>query len=270
MSTSFIPSSVSRLEQEVADLEKEGGSTPVVEENEEEVESSVAEKIEPVLDAEELTWKKRFGDLRTLQQKTAQKVKELEAKQSSPKTTIPNPADLEEITAWAEANPKAAAVIRALAGEQVKTSTEVFTPKFEDLDELKAELARTKAEKVIIKVHPDFLDVTSTDKFHDWAQEQVQSVQDIIYDGSAEEVIWALTAYKKYAEEKSSDPKRDAALTVKGKTTKIEPKNTVGEGRFSESQVKSMSLAEYEKNEPKIAESMSNGSFIYDLSGGAR
>jgi hypothetical protein len=39
---------------------------------------------------------------------------------------------------------------------------------------------------------------------------------------------------------------------------------------FTESQVQSMSAADYEKNEAKIMESISKGLFEYDVTGGAR
>lgn len=270
MTESFIPRSISKLEQEILDLENEG-STLITKEGEEEVVTPEAKEIKKEdLSAEEATYKKRYGELRSLQQRTAEENKALREAAKNVQPSAPDPTDLEEVKAWAEANPRAAAVIRALATEQVKSTTEAFTPKFDDLDELKSEIARTKAEKIIVKAHPDFAEVTATTEFHDWAESQVQSVQSIIYDGDADEVVWAISAYKKYAEAQASDPKREAAKTVKGKTTMTEPADKSGQGRFSESQVKSMSLSEYEKNEAKIAESMASGTFIYDLSGGAR
>jgi len=73
MSNYVIPRSVSRLEEELAELEKEAtGQTQKVEEENEE-EGEVEETSQPTSKEEE-TWKKRHGDLRRLTQKKDQEL----------------------------------------------------------------------------------------------------------------------------------------------------------------------------------------------------
>lgn len=266
MSDYIVPRSVMRLEDEIAELEKKVNGTP---EEEEEVEQEEVEEVEethaPVeeeapVTKEEETFKKRYSDLRRHSQGLADKVKELEAALKTQKTS-PGLPTAEEAEEWAKANPKAAAIIRAIAlGETANTSEEINT--------IKDKLNRAEQEARIFKVHPDFEDVTSEESFHDWAEQQPQSVQKLIYSNSADDVIWAISQYKKEKADKPN-PKKEAAKAVSSKTSFAEPK-TEGKGRFTESMVNKMSMSEYEKNEAAIQESMRNGTFIYDLSGAAR
>jgi len=251
--------SVTDLEAEIAALEQNGE-----EPKEQQVEEPI---VEEVLTKEEETWKKRYADLRRSSQKQADETKrlaqELEAlkQNKGPSVDLSSPEEAEK---WSKENPKAAAIIRALANEQVVNTA----PKSDDVASIRNELEKNKQEARIRKVHPDFEDVTSDDKFHDWAETQTPSVQKLIYDGDAEDVIWALSLYKKEGAFTESNPKRDAAKVVSNKVSSV-PAET-GKKSFTESQVQKMSMSEYEKNESAIVDSQRNGTFVYDLSGAAR
>lgn len=251
--------SVTDLEAEIAALEQNGE-----EPKEQQVEELV---VEEVLTEEEETWKKRFAGLRRSSQKQVDEIKrlaqELEAlkQNKGPSVDLSSPEEAEK---WSKENPKAAAIIRALANEQVVNTA----PKSDDVASIRNELEKNKQEARIRKIHPDFEDVTSDDKFHDWAETQTPSVQKLIYDGDAEDVIWALSLYKKEGAFTESNPKRDAAKVVSNKVSSV-PAET-GKKSFTESQVQKMSMSEYEKNESAIVDSQRNGTFVYDLSGAAR
>jgi hypothetical protein len=251
----ILSRSVQRLEDELKELEVE----PQVEKEEEETEQ--VEAPSSVLTKEEETFKKRYSDLRRHNQKILDDLKEAQNRIDQlerSKSGLPSP---EEAAAWAKANPKAAAIIRALATEQVST----IAPKNEELLAIQNELERTKQEAKIKKVHPDFEEITADDKFHDWAETQPEGIQNLVYGGSADDVIWAINQYKK----EKVNPKKEAAKAVVNKGTTVAPENT-GKGRFTESMVARMSMSEYEKNAAAIQEAMANGTFVYDLSGAAR
>lgn len=259
----IAPRSVQRLEEELAELERQAlnGEQPL--EDEPEVKAPEPKKEEAPLSQEEETFKKRYSDLRRHSQKQADQIKQLEARIEAMENNKNSPdlPSAEEAEAWAKANPKAAAIIRALANEQV-------APKNDDVLAIKQELERNKQEIRIKKVHPDFEDITSDDAFHDWAEAQTQSVQKLIYEGDADDVIWALSLYKKEIAKDTSH--KDAAKAVSKKAVSTAPNDDGGKRTFTESQVQKMTLQEYEKNETAIQEAVKNGSFVYDLSGGAR
>lgn len=264
--TYTTPRSVSRLEEEIAELEKAEGLAPQVEETEEEEEVAQVAPSEPkeeVETEEEKTFKKRYSDLRRHNQKVAEdlkaaevRIRELEKQPSN--SGLPS---AEEAAQWAKENPKAAAIIRAIATEQVSPSSQEVT-------EIKAKLERAEQEALILKTHSDFAETVISDEFQDWADEQPESVQKLIFSSDAKDVIWALTQYKREKGVAKTDPKKEAAKAV-SKSSSSAPE-AKPKGRFSESAVQKMSMPDYEKNEAAIAQSMRDGTFVYDLSGGAR
>lgn len=269
------PRSVKKLEDEIAELEKlqAGDTSPEEEEEdlggeEEEVlqdtpQEDVVEEEEEVLSKEEASFKKRYSDLRRHNQKVADELKEANEalatlKKQKASAGLPS---AEEAESWAKENPKAAAIIRAIALEQ-------NSPTYEELSDIKEKLNRKEQEARILKAHPDFEEITAEDEFHDWADKQPERVQSLIYSKDADEVSWAITLYK---DSKGVKPnfKKEAAKSVSTKSNSAEPK-TQGKGRFTESQVSRMSMQEYETNEDAINKSIKDGTFVYDLSGAAR
>ena len=257
MTDYIVKRSVTDLEQEIAELE---GQEVVKEPVQEEV-----VKDEAPLNKEEETWKKRYSDLRRNSQKQADEIKQLKELALKPSAPVLDLSSPEEAAKWAKENPKAAAIIRALANEQVTT----LAPKNDDVIAIRQELDKNKQETRIKQAHPDFEAITSDDKFHDWAESQTQSVQNLIYDGSADDIIWAISLYKKEGAFKESNPNKEAAKAVTNKLSSA-PADNGNKKSFAESQVQKMSMQEYEKNEAAISQSMRDGSFIYDLSGAAR
>lgn len=246
--------SVEALEREIAELEKQTTGEPEVVLEEE---ASPKEVVTPPVketSEEDKNWAKRYADLRTLQQRTAQRVKELEQAQS------PQPVvDEEQVKEWIKTNPKAADIIKAIATKAAPV---------DDLSEIKQEIAQTKALSKIMKAFPDFEEITGSDAFHEWADKQPERMQALIFSDQPDDVIWALGLYKD-STKTAVDPKKDAAKLVKTKTGGENPsdKSTLV---YSESAVQRMSMSDYEKHEAAIMAAQKSGNFIYDLSGGAR
>lgn len=220
---------------------------------------------------EEETWKKRHGDLRRHSQKIERELREeldslkqkLEEVKSKPSSNPPtNP---EEVKAWVEKYPQVAAIIQALAEEQ---ANRLYG---DEIKNIKIESARTKKEKDlsrIYKAHDDFDEIKEDDAFHDWVEAQPDFIQDAVYNGNADKVIWALNAYKEAKKPKVNMDKK-AAESI-GKSSKVEPTTSDGKKRFLESDIEDMTTAEFEKNREEIQEAIREGRFIYDISGAAR
>lgn len=253
----LVERSVKKLEEEIENLEKDNG---VIDEEKEEKVEEVQEKPK----GPEETWQKRYSDLRSYSQKEINslkaKIEQLEKR--APAQTLP--VTPEEAEDWAKNNPKSAAIIRSLAAKEVNV-----TPVATDLEELRKDVARTREEAAIRKAIPDFDDIVNDDDFHEWAENQPETIQKIIYESNkASDTIWAINAYKTF-KSKNADPKKEAAKSV-NKSKASEPKGDLTKGRFSESMVAKMSPEEFEKNEAAIMQSQKEGTFVYDRSGGAR
>lgn len=215
------------------------------------------------------TYEKRYGDLRRFQQKREKELqdqidslkKELEAPRSNKVPTSP-----EQIKEWAETNPQAAAIIRALAEEKASSVSSTLEDKLAELEKVNFEISRSKEEAKIRGAHPDFDAIKEDDDFHNWAQGQNKRVQDAIYDGSAEDVIWGLDLYKKLTD-KTSTKEIAKSVNTKSKTSAPTERKTF---LFKESDIQKMSDKEYAKLEDKINEAIASGKFLYDITGAAR
>lgn len=259
-----------RIEQDEKELEELlNGKAP--EENEEEQEKVAEVKEEPKLTKEEESFKKRYGDLR---RHMAEKEKEWEAKfealkTQSPASIIPPKSD-EDLEDWIKKYPDIAGIVSALVEKQMQGTKESV----KELDNLRWETKKERAESEIRKAHNDWDELKNADEFHDWVEEQPKWVQDALFEqiDDSRAVVRVLDLYKAdkgLTKQAQKEDARKAAGFVKP-TTKAAVDKDEGNFMFSESQVAKMSDKEYEKNEAKILEAMRTGKFNYDMSGGAR
>lgn len=257
--------SVQRLEDEIAELEKAGTVEELDEEEEEEVEEEkeeeVAEEPSEPLSKEEESFKKRYSDLRRHNQKVVDELKEAQSTLANSKRQSVGLPTAEEAEEWMKSNPKAAAIIRSIALNETSSGTT-------EISAIKEKLNRAEQEARILKVHPDFEEITAQNEFHNWAEEQPESVQKLIFSTAADDVIWSLKQYKKDIA-KVPDAKKEAARAVSSKASKAAPGDE-GRGHFTESQVAKMSMSEYEQHEDAIQKAIQSGTFVYDRSGAAR
>lgn len=267
---------VDELEKEIAALEAEASGKPLEETPPVDNEQGVTEEVvnepsspEKPLTKEEETFKKRYGDLRRHSQKKEEelgkRIKALEEQLAS-KPSADLPTDPERVKEWVKKYPEVAAVIRALASEERVADVTKIETRLKEIEERNEQLSRSEAEIKIKKAHPDFDEITKEDAFHDWVEAQPRNIQDIIYDGDADQVIWGLSLYKKL---NKKDDGSEAAKQVKTKSSTA-PATDDGKRRFTESQVSAMGIQEYERLEKEIQAAIRSGNFVYDLSGAAR
>ena len=269
---------IKKDEEELEKLKKEAlGET---EEPAKEVEEEKAEDKEEPKNAEERTFKKRYGDLRRhSQEKEREFQKQLDELkgqlEKATKKEIKLPKSEEEIEEWAKEYPDVAAIVETIATKKAREQSESINQKLQEIDELNAKTAKERAEVELLKIHPDFAEIRESDDFHIWAEEQPKWVQDALYENSedARSAARAIDLYKSdrnIGKKEKVDSGKEAAKAVETKTQKSIPdtegKNTI----IKESDVQNMSAEEYEKNSDTIMEAIRAGNFIYDVSGSAR
>ncbi len=271
-----------RIEEDEAELnklmngEEDDTEEQVAKEATNDQEVSSEEQPEEQLSAEESTYKKRYSDLRKHLNEQSAQLKELKAKLESGGSAEPirPPKSDEDIEAWATKYPDFAAIVETIADKKANEKFSRAEARLAQLDEI-SEKAETQSVLNKIKAaHPDFDDLQASDDFHDWANEQSTLVQTAIYDNKNDHrsLIDALSMYKAYAglDKKSRSKAELSAASAVVNRRSSKPSNDEKPTTFSESQVRKMSFAEYEKNEKAIMKAMSDGSFNYDESGGAR
>jgi len=260
-----------------------------IKKDEEELEQLIAEQkgeaetakepqeAEPT-NAEEKSFKKRYGDLRRLMQdkekEWTEKFDKLQSQLSdATKKEIKLPKSDEDIEAWTQKYPDVAAIVETIAIKKAKEQAAELEDRVKLVDEMRITASREKAEAELMRIHPDFDEIRDSDDFHNWAEEQPKWVQDALYenDADARSAARAIDLYKadKGIQTKKKDGK-DAARSVGTRTSRSRPETDATSSYIKESDVQKMSAQEYEKMSDDIMEAIRTGKFVYDLSGSAR
>jgi hypothetical protein len=228
------------------------------------------------LSKEEESFKKRYGDLRRHMQEKEQEYKlELEKIKAqldkSAKNELVLPKSEDEIAAWAKKYPDVAAIVEAIADKKASERSSDLDKRLKEIEELRVQAKRDKAEAELMSLHPDFIEIRKADEFHDWAEAQPKWVQDALYENvddakSVARVIDLYKADKGIAKQKTTSSDKAAASSVNAKTRNT-PEADESKSYFRESQVNKMSTKEYEKNADAIMDAIRSGKFVYDVSG---
>ena len=278
---------VEQVETKSAFINKKYNNEDRLKKDEEELEQLMAEQKGEAVEAEpepenaeEKSFKKRYGDLRRHQQ---EKEKELAAKidalqsqlSEATKKEINLPKSDEDIEAWATKYPDVAAIVETIAIKKAKEQSAVLEERVRAVDELQMNASREKAEAELLRYHPDFEDIRETDDFHNWVNEQPQSIQDALYENASDartaaRAIDLYKADKNITKKKTKNTDKDAARSVNARNSRSKPDTSDGSRAILESEVQKMSAQEYEKSSDEIMEAIRTGNFVYDLSGNAR
>ena len=222
----------------------------------------------------EATYQKRYGDLRRhTQQQLAEKDRQLaEMKaqlETAAKGQIKFPKTDEEIEQWSQKYPDVAKIVDTIARKRANEALEEGEKRMQGLRQLESKITRKEAEVQLMRLHPDFNKIRASKDFHDWVALQPTYIQDALYrnNSDAKAAARAIDLYK--ADQKKKPANQKSAAQSVGRTTSSAP-TAGGKGTWRESQVSSMSDAEYEKNEDSILEAMRTGKFVYDVTGAAR
>ena len=275
----------------VAAFAKRNSNNESIEQAEEELRQLEAEKSAPVVakedddgpeptDAEERTFKKRYGDLRRHSQKMQHDLQsQLDSMKSQLEKTAAKemklPSSEEDLAQWVQAYPDVAKIVETIAMKKAKEQSQDIEQRLKRIDELEKAALAEKAEAELIRLHPDFAQIKQDDEFHDWVEQQPKWIRDSLYENdndavSAARAIDLYKADKGIKTRSKKDETKDAARSINTRSERSAPTGNNTEGVFSESQVDKMTIQQYEANEEAIAASMRNGTFIRDLSGGAR
>ena len=249
-------------------------------ETEEPVTKEKAEDEEKPKNAEERTFKKRYGDLRRhSQEKEREFQKQLDdlkvQLEKATKKEIKLPKSEAEIEEWAKEYPDVAGIVETIAIKKAKEQSDALEKRIKEIDELNAKTTKDRAEVELLKIHPDFADIRESDDFHEWADEQPKWVQDALYENSedARSAARAIDLYKSdrnISKKEKVDSSKEAAKAVSTKTQKTVPDAESKNSMIRESDIQKMTADEYEANSDTIMEAIRAGNFIYDVSGSAR
>ena len=262
---------IEKEEKELEELKKQ--NTGQVEEEKSEPEP------EPVT-AEEKSFKKRYGDLRrhaqSKEQTLQKQIDELRTQlDASTKKQIQLPKSEEELDAWVKEYPDVAKIVETIAIKKAREQATDIEEKLKKINAMQDDALKEKAEVLLLKKHPDFVEIRNEDAFHNWVDEQPEWVQKALYENEhdANSAARAIDLYKadmgiSTKKVTAKNKSLDAAKSVA--TNKGNPNTSSEVGTLKESDVEKMSAREYESKQEEITKAIQNGTFIYDLTGSAR
>jgi|TARA_R100000008_G_scaffold79362_1_gene60983 hypothetical protein len=217
-------------------------------------------------------YKKRYDDLKRHHDKTVNSLRaknqELLEEASANKTEYTAPKTEEELEDFKNSYPEVYEVVETVAHMQSESKAKLLEERLSKLQQRETEIVQQEAIKRLQEKHPDFQEIKNSESFHDWANEQPQSIRDWIYNNpdDADLATRALDLFKNdmgigVPEKKKSSSKKtkSAADMVSTKTTSVEPKS---EKIWSEKEIAAMSMAEFDKHEVEISEAMQQGRII--------
>ena len=217
-------------------------------------------------------YKKRYDDLKKHYDSKLNEFKsreqELLEQAAENRPNYVAPKSPEELEKFREEYPDVYEVVETVSHLQSEEKSKDLREKLERLQSREQELIRKDAEKRLMDKHPDFEDIRNSDDFHGWAKEQPKSIQDWVYNNAddADLASRALDLFKKdigmdVAPKKSNSKrsKKSAADMVSTKTTSVEPQQ---EKIWTEKEIASMSMDQFDRYEAEISEAMQQGRIV--------
>tara|TARA_E500000318_G_C3511013_1_gene192316 strand:+ start:63 stop:950 length:888 start_codon:yes stop_codon:yes gene_type:complete len=206
-------------------------------------------------------YKKRYDDLkRHYDKKLEEWKKEREALEVANKvsdTGVQVPTTPEEVTEFKQKYPDVYKVVESVASMQAEQRAGDLRGEIDSLKKREEDLIVQNAYKELLRVHPDFQEIKTDEKFLQWLDEQPKSISDGIYKNN-KDAKWASRVLDLYKADvgMQKEPKRttksaaEAVRTTKAKeiTTDANANKKVWKG----SEIARLKPWEYEKVEAEI------------------
>ena len=225
---------------------------------------------------DEHDYKKRYDDLKKhydsklteFKDEREQLASELKAVKSRvqelPRGATP-PKTLEELEEFKERYPDVFEVVETVAGVQTEAKIAKLREEIEVVKEREKSLEKEKAAEELIRLHPDFGELKSDEKFIEWLDDQPEQISNGIYKNNID-AKWAGKVVSLYKAEMGISNKKptksnqnDAAATV----TKTQPKEVATSNQkgkiWKMSDIARLKSWEFEKLEKEIDQARAEG-----------
>ena len=258
--------SIEEVDKEIEELEAQRNQQ----------EPEVTEEQEEDLNPEEKTFKKRYGDLRRhtqqIQEQHTGELRKLQQQvESLTRKQVKLPKTDEELEEWSEKYPDVAKIVETIATKKALEARKDVEEKLKYVDEMQTKVQVEKAENELSKLHPDYIDLRMSEEFHQWVTEQPKWIQSALYENDTDHLAAAkaIDLYKLETKKVTKKDTKDAAKSVSNTKRSDEP-TASNRNVWSESRVKGLSAKDWDRYEEDIQTSVREGTFVYDLTGGAR
>jgi hypothetical protein len=226
---------------------------------------------------DEHDYKKRYDDLKkhydskltefkSEREQLASELKAVKSRvQELPRGATP-PKTLEELEEFKERYPDVFEVVETVAGVQTEAKIAKLREEIEVVKEREKSLEKEKAAEELIRLHPDFGELKSDEKFIEWLDDQPEQISNGIYKNNID-AKWAGKIVSLYKAEMGISTKKtttksdqnDAAATV----TKTQPKDVATSNQkgkiWKMSDIAKLKAWEFEKLEKEIDQARAEG-----------
>ena len=250
-------------EQKEANAATEQKDTDASEETADNTDSKATPIAERPAKAEDRVFKKRYDDLKKHYDSTISKHKEelqsLRTQlESSTKQFVP-PKSQEELEAWRKEYPDVYEMVETIAMNKATTRTAELEDKYKNLQNQQEQIAKEKAEVELLKLHPDFSEIRSQEKFHEWAANQDPTIQGWLYENTsnAKLAARAIDLFKMdsgqstLTKKEEKDVKKEAAKAI-SKTKKSTESDIPKKKIWTTSEISKLKSHQFEKFEKEI------------------
>lgn len=218
------------------------------------------------LSAEEVTFKKRYGDLRSHSNVLTQRISQLEDQlRAANRKEVQIPSSPDQLKDFMNRYPDVYRDIRSIVLTELVQEKESLLGDTKavklDLDNLKREAGLTK----ILNAHPDFHEVNLSDEFKEWVMVQPKQIQDWLFE--SDDPILCIKGLDLYKHEKGIKRVKSPSRTSNsGADTLVRTRSTVdppsGQKKiWKESEIARMNPKQYEQLEDEIDLARSEGRF---------
>jgi len=263
----FAKGELTKFHREQREKEAEAATEQKDTDASEETAESTDRKATPLTErpakAEDRVFKKRYDDLKKHYDSTLNKhkdeVRTLRTQlESSTKQFVP-PKSKSELEAWRKEYPDVYEMVETIAMNKATTRTAELEDKYKNLQNQQEQIAKEKAEVELLKLHPDFSEIRSQEKFHEWAANQDPTIQGWLYENTSNATLAAraIDLYKmdsgqsKLTKKEEKDVKKEAAKAISKTRKNVEseiPKKKI----WTASEISKLKPHEFEKFEKEI------------------
>lgn len=218
-------------------------------------------------------YKKRYDDLKKHYDSKVTEFKEeiasLRDTMNSRAVEMPRgvtpPRTQEELDEFKERYPDVFEVVQTVASMQTESQVSKLRDEIGTIKEREKNLEKEKAYEELLRLHPDFDELKTTDQFLSWLEEQPQTLSDGIYKNNTD-ARWAarvVDLYKadagltKTKKSKRQDSAAEAVTKPTAKEVATDP--NAGKRVFKASQIAKMKPWEFEKLESEIDSARAEG-----------
>lgn len=180
------------------------------------------------------------------------------------------PRTQEELDEFKEKYPDVFDVVQTVASMQTESQVAKLRDEIGTIKEREKNLEKQKAYEELLRLHPDFDEIKTTDEFLNWLQEQPATLSDGIYNNNTD-ARWAARVVDLYkADSGLNKPKKskrqesaaDAVTKTAAREVSTDP--NAGKRIFKASQIAKLKPWEFEKLESEIDQARAEGRIDYN------